>query len=274
MTAIQLHPAPAWSRVAHEQVRAVGLRLRSAGIMLLALFTLIAMATIVISLDTFTPVRGGRPGFNATFAPQMTVVLTLLAMLTPLMVWEGEDPTRRLYHRAMPVGQLTHALAKVVGGWAWVVVATAVYVIGIAIVPVLVHRGSESVIYSPTFLWWHWLVPFTSVTIAYALASSAGVGTRQPFVWIFGSMVIYGGVIALLMRADVPMLTDVARAMTTAITGTYGLGAATTGNIDGIDVSGRLVTTALERWLGATSIWGAASAALFYLVARRRVETV
>ncbi len=274
MTSIQLHPAPVWSKVAREQVRAVGIRLRSAGIMLLALFALIALATIIISLDRFTLARGGLRGPDTTFVPQMTVVLTVFVILTPLMVWESEDPTRRLYHRAMPMRQLPNALAKVVGGWAWCMVASAVFLIGMAILPMLMQRGGRAVVYSPHFTWWEWLVPLTSVTIAYTLASAAGVGARQPFVWIFGPLIIYGGIIVLLLNAQVAMLTDIAHAMTTALTGTYGLRAAITGNIDAVELPGPVVITALQRWLGATTIWGAASAALFYLVARRRMETV
>nr|MDQ2668984.1 hypothetical protein [Gemmatimonadota bacterium] len=191
MTSIQLHPAPAWSSVAREQVRAVGLRLRSAGIMLLTLFALFACAAIIISLDTFTVARGGKGGPDITFVPQMTIVLTAFVILAPLMVWEGEDPTRRLYHRAMPMRQLPNALAKVIGGWTWVMVASAVFLIGMAIVPLLMQRGGRPVVYSSTFMWWEWLVPLTSVTIAYTLASAASVGARQPFVWIFGPLIIY-----------------------------------------------------------------------------------
>ncbi|MDQ2666950.1 MAG: hypothetical protein M3Z05_13170, partial [Gemmatimonadota bacterium] len=89
----------------------------------------------------------------------------------------------------------------------------------------------------------------------------------------FGPLIIYGGVIVLLLNTDVVVLTNIAHMMTTALTGTYGLRAALTGNIEEVEVAGRVVT-ALQRWLGATLIWGAASAALLYLVASRRMNTV
>ncbi|MEP6618848.1 MAG: hypothetical protein ABJE47_06020 [bacterium] len=276
MTAISLHAAPSWRVIAVEQTRAVGLRMRGAGVLLLVIQVGLAAAMLDAAARARAiyerhPGRGAMSMTNITFSPQVAVIFSFLALLVPLLVWEGEDPTRRLYHWSMPVGQPSHAVTKALGGWLWLMLAVTVSVAGMAVVPLFVERiTGQPQTYAPHFTWWEWIVPFVSATIAYVFASAAALGTRQPLVWIFGSMLIYGGGLALFGKSDIPVLVDVSRAMVTGIAGTYGVAAAVAGTIDQVDAAGRVAAPSLVRWTGASALWGAVGAALFYLTARRR----
>src|SRR5215217_7768900 len=90
-----LNPVPGWMDVLHEQFAAVGLALRREGTILggfAALFTVFIV---------WAQVQGGFPG--VPLAPEAGIAAAVMALLIPMAVWKGEDPSRRGYHHAMPV---------------------------------------------------------------------------------------------------------------------------------------------------------------------------
>lgn len=268
----QLHCAPRGRVIVVEQIRAVGLLMRTAGVLLLALYAILAL----VAINTAFRVRAANQALGRlahlvdyAYAPQMTMLLLLLPFLIPLLVWQEEYPTRRLYHLSMPVSQATHAMSKTVAGWFWMMAAVAMFLIGL----VAVHAFTRRVTGLPQpyhigFAWWEWIIPFTSVTIAYVFVSAATVGARRPIVWIFGTLAIYAGVVAFLLQGGRDA-RDIGRGLRHAATGYYGAFAAVGGSIDSSTTTFEL---SLTHWLGASAIWGAIGFALFAFAARRRAE--
>lgn len=266
----QLHCAPRGRVIVVEQIRALGLLMRTAGVLLLTLYIVLAL----VAINTAFRVRDanqvvGRFAHLVDYAytPQMTMLLLSLPLLVPLVVWQDEDPTRRLYHLAMPVSQTPHAAIKTLAGWFWMMAGVTVFLIGLA----GVHAFTRWVTglpqpYHVGFAWWEWIVPYSSVTIAYVFVSAATVGARRPIIWLFGTPAIYAGVIAFLLQGGRDA-RDVGRALRHAATGYYGAFAAVGGSIDSLTTT---FTVSLTRWLGASAIWGALGIALFVFAARRR----
>ena len=265
MTSISLHPAPSFRTVVREQVRAQGLMMRMAGALFAAVMLLIAAACLRMAFVMKGAGQGTGSMTNFTFSPQMSVIVSGLALLLPIMIWQDEDPARRVYHRAMPVAQPMHAFMKVLAGWLWLMAVIALFLTGMVIIPLLASRiagGGQP--YHPGFAWWEWLIPVTSATIAYVIASAAAVATRRPLIWIFGLPLLYGAAIDLLLRYG---LLRVVRVMRKIATGYFGATAAMSGQTEHADSF-----ASLDRWLGSSVLWGVAAAALLYLVAKRRVD--
>ena len=101
------------------------------------------------------------------------------------------------------------------------------------------------------------------MTIAYLFASAAAIGGRSPIVWIGGPPVLYLGVLLIL---NVFGYREAARSMFAVFSGEYGATAAMAGTILGDN------GPSLRIWLGSAALWGLASAALVYMVSRRRSE--
>ena len=257
--------------LALEQVRAMGLLMRTAGALLLGIYVLLAAVAINAAIDAraMNAAHAGYVRLDFGYTPDMSLILAALALFIPLILWQDEDPTRRLYHWSMPVRQSTHALIKALAGWVWMMLAVVVFlIVCVVVLAVTQHITGDVRPYSFGVVWWEWLVPFPSVTIVYLFASAAAVGTRRPFIWIFGSIVIYPGVIALLQQAGGREMRDVARAMSDAITGYYGAVAAVGGSIG----EPPTMQPSVGRWLGASAVWAGFGAALLWFAAARRPQ--
>jgi hypothetical protein len=180
-------------------------------------------------------------------------------------MWNEEDPTRRAYHWSMPVTRATHALTRTFAGWLWLIAFIALWLAFIVAIDAISQRIVGTSLRPPTTgAAWEYLVPFTAATIAYLFASAAAIGARTPLVWIVGPILIYIGVSVLAWSLGYPHLSS---AMSKIISGFYGAGAAMYGVIR---VNG---FPSLDRWLGATVLWGGAAAALLYAVSHRRNDT-
>lgn len=269
MNTPSIHTAPRWRVVAKEQLRVAEEHTRLLSLLLVVVFALIAGT--FVRMGYVAAHQSPRVGItNMTYIPQMTGMLLILPLILPLVIWQDEDPRRRAYHRAMPMSQPLHALTKVFAGWVWLMVSMCAFVAFMLILRVMMQRATGNAQnYVPGFVWWEWLVPFTSVTIAYLLASSAAVGTRQPFVWIFGMPLVYPGIAMLFENAG---MRQVAHQMSRLISGYYGVTTAVVGNITWPQGPQHLPLPSLERWLLATLVWGTAGGVLLYVIARRRTE--
>jgi hypothetical protein len=278
--------APAWTTIALEQVRLVGLRFRVAGASLLALGVLVgaafvwflykmgsgviasrnvALANHLLSAHARAKLAGPLPPMDVSFAPEISVTILPLALLLPLAMWQDEPPAQRDYHLVMPMSGLTHTVIRVLAGWFWVIVCTALYLLAVAAVPAMVDWFPGALpVHTLYMAWWEWLVPFTAVTVAYVFASAAAVGARRPLVWLGGGVILYVGAVALLLTLQ---MREEATTLFKGVVGFYGAAAAMGGQ-----VSWTAGAPMLARWLGATTIWGLAGAALLVAVANRRVE--
>jgi hypothetical protein len=266
MTAISLHAPPSWRAIAEEQVRAVGLLMRVAGALLLVVLLLFGGVAISTALRVrdFNAKHLGHAVANFGFTPEVSIIIAFLALFLPIAMWQDEGPPKRAYHWSMPVARSTHALTKTFAGWIWLLAATAVFVLLISIIDAITKRiAGLSFPPDPNFKAWEWLVPFTAVTIAYLFASAAAVGARSPLIWMAGAIMGYFGVIGILNLLGYP---DLARAMMKLFSGFYGANTALGGQIGADNTMGSSIFPSLERWLGATIIWGAAGAGLLYAV--------
>ena len=187
----------------------MGLRLRPAGLTLFVVFLALLGTAIRLAYQIRVALDAGLPsGVNFSYGPGITFALLWIALVTPLVMWRDEDPSQRAYHWSMPVSPVVHALARTFAGWCWLMIATALLLIGhVAIVAFTERITGVAQPYSKIASWWEWLIPFTSLTVAYLFASAAAVGARRPIVWLFGPMIIYFGAYLLayaFIRTSVP----------------------------------------------------------------------
>jgi len=261
------HRPPALVTIALEQVSVVGLYIRSTGLLLVTIY-LIVLAATISQFSRFQSVGSGRPSMtNFTFVPESSIIVMILALIVPLKVWQDEEPAKRSYHWVMPLPRHAHTLLKVFAGWTWTMLATLLFVLGTALLPIIAERMTGlPQRYHINFSAWEWLVPFTAATITYLFSSTAAVGGRRPFIWLFIAVGIYYFVLLLLLKLGLP---GVAQDFRSVWAGRYGASAA----MSGADITNGQMQfgpyTELRRWLGVTVLWGALSSGLLYFVAVR-----
>src|SRR5689334_20978175 len=105
MDSAVLNPVPAWHAVAREQFRSVGVALRREALVAAGLMGLLSVWIGYLQVET-------HGHMEVSFNPEAGIPAVILALLIPMAVWKGEDPARRGYHRAMPVGHGAHAVMR------------------------------------------------------------------------------------------------------------------------------------------------------------------
>lgn len=277
---------PTWSTIAVEQVQLVGLRFRVAGASLLGLGVLvsaafvyalsrvgsgfiasrnIALANHALSAQARAKLSIPLEPVHVIYSPEISTVIVAVALLLPLALWQDEPPGQRGYHLVMPVRASTHTLIRVLAGWFWMMLITALFLAAFITVPAIVGWLPGALPVNVRYMaWWEWLVPFTAVTIAYLFTSAAAIGARRPLVWVGGTIVLYAGAVTLLA---VLKMQEAASALFKGLIGHYGAAAAMGGQVE--LTSG---APSLSRWLGAMTIWGLVAAALLFFLAHKRAE--
>lgn len=256
-TSIALHPMPARGSIVREQIAAVGIAIRKERNTFLGILAAFAALAIWSAFRARTEFHQA----SIDYAPGATIPMTLIALLIPFGVWRSSDRERRGYDWAMPVAQSTHTIIRMLAGWLWLMLGVAIYLAVIVlfqVVMIAIMGGSVSVNVPA----WQWLVPFTSVSIAYLLTSTAMIGSEHPWRWIGG--IIIGYLIAMLVL-EVLKLQDMRYALQQVVGGYYGLAAAIFGDLR----APHEFASSSSRWLVATLIWGVLSIAGVWLAARR-----
>jgi len=116
----------------------------------------------------------------------------VLGYLWPVSVWEGEPPSRRLYHRLLPVGERLHNLLRIGAGGTWIVASLAAgTLIGMGAAGLLGHASAG---FAPAAA----LEAVGGVLVMYGLGSVAAVATEHPGRWIVGVPLVYVLLVALL----------------------------------------------------------------------------
>jgi len=257
-----LHPTPAWTTVAAEQVRVVGLRLRTALLLLGLAFLILCAGVLNMAWSTRqTNLEGiGHAEMLFGFSPEMSVVVAVLATVLALLVWQEAEPSRRTYFMSMPVAGDVHLVTKALAGLVWAAVLTAAILVGVGVLGGIAVRlaGNAGARSAPVYAW-EWGVPFTAMAIAYALSSAAAIGSRLPVIWIVSLAAAYGALVGLLNLAGMPHASNV---VATVWSGYYGLSAALSGHINAFNVAQGYSYPSWSRWLGTAGLWGAMSGIL------------
>ena len=291
-----LHPTPRPRDVAREQVRAVGLSLRRFA---LGGAGLAVLATVIVVGEYVT---GGGP---VDFAPELSMVPGMLGLLLPLVVWHREERFGAGFLWTLPVDRRGHALAKVLGGWVWLMAAVALFLLWLLTLA-LVTGGSllaertvqllpsmsvpaprtlepsalRSVRWSPSPVLW--LTPFTGATAAYLVASAVALGVRHPLRWLAGVVLTIFAVSEIgLLSGSRPLALGPSSVLESVIAGRYGFDALLTARAESFHVQVTLTTGQsvpvwralpdLGDWGTATLLWtGAGLAGLWAAASRHR----
>ncbi|MBB4634558.1 hypothetical protein [Longimicrobium terrae] len=264
-TASAPHPRPRWTGVAREQLLTVLGALRWQTILGAAALAALTLMWVVSRISS-----PSRPE-TVQFA-ELMIPLAMIALFTPAEVWRGEQPSRRGYFWAMPVDRTRHTLLRVLGGWAWLMAAVAVFLLWIAAaswatggsfslgdVPLspsgtAQQTAAEYAIHAPVPAW-RWLVPFAATTTLYLLGSIIPLASNYPWRW-------YGG-IALASLLVAALGADWSeRALHLLVPGPFGLETLLTGGgqafVEG-SVPGQVRAVPYAAtpggWLSATALW-------------------
>lgn len=290
------HVRPRTGAVLREQVRAVGLVLRTPALVAAAL---LALATVLSARQLL---EGAGPfGFH----PEMSMVPGMAGLLLPLLVWRGEQRFGPGFLWTLPVDRRQHALAKVAAGWVWLMAAVALLFLWLLALTLLsggnplaeetlrmlpgaiaggqgvdpAALGSQRVAPQPLL----WLVPFTAASSTYVLASALMLGLRHPLRWLAGTVLGIFLVISVgqAVRAGW-LVAGMERLLQTLFVGRYGLDALLTARTESLHTEVTLTTGEtvgvwralphLGPWALATLLWLAAGLLALWVAASRHRE--
>ena len=216
MTEAVLNRLPAWSSVAVEQVKSVGLAVRRETVVLCTgLVVLLIGAPLLPRFGV--EVMDNVPGLGLDPA-DLGVLAMLTGLVFPLLVWKDERRFGESEIWILPFDHASQARMKVMAGWVWLmgVVAFGVATISLTLIVLGGSLGLEETRLLATDLagareglstaittvrWrtpaWYWILPFTSATGAYLVISALLLGSRRPFHWAAGLWGVFIG-LALL----------------------------------------------------------------------------
>lgn len=171
MMEVTLHPTPRWRGVVLEQVRIVGLSLRT-----VALVAIVVLA--IVTLPVVSELVRGGPGLDSND----TFPTALVSFLFPFAIWRRERHFGPAFLWTLPVDRRRLALAKVFAGWVWMMAALAVFVSWLLALALLAHVSSVQIVMR---------VPFTATTAMYLLGSALVLGLRHPLRWLLGTAGVF-----------------------------------------------------------------------------------
>ncbi len=287
-----LHATPRWPHVLVAQLHAVSIALRMPARITLAL---LAAVSLLVGVEIVT----GDEVFH--FHPEHSTLPGIIGLVLPAAVWRHEDRFDAAFLWTLPVDRAQHALLKVLAGWIWLIGAVALFVLGLLAVTLasgvtplteetrsVLPSFSYGVTFEPSAIqhvrWTPepllWLVPFTSATGTYLLASALALGSRYPLRWIAGS--IPAVFLVLFVVSDLRNLgpNGVDRMLNALVNGPYGLDALLTARTESIQVAAALTTgdrvvvwwglPNLGEWAIATLLWTGAGLVALAAAARHR----
>ncbi len=299
MTRPGLHPTPRGRDVLLEQVRAVGLSIRGPAAAAVAVG---AVALLLAAIDVL------QDGEALPFRPQQWVLPAFVGLLLPLGVWRGEARSAAGLLWTLPVDRRRHALARVAAGWVWLMAGVAVLVLGLLALALLSGGGilapeTLHVLTSPlppdadvragvpvrTFRWTPepvlWLVPFTSATATYLLASALALGStaRRIVAVAAGVFLLVAGVsVAGELTGSRWLVLAPSRAVSALVYGQHGLMTLLTGRTEVMGFRtalspGETVMVWRDlpdvgRWAVATLLWTSAGLASLWAATLRHRE--
>ena len=255
--------APGWRSVLRTESRLAGGALRG---------ELMARAAVLAAMMLLMVVLAARGGGGADLdLADMTWPPILVAFFAPFGVWKHESPSRRGYLWAMPMDRARHVLARVLGGWGWLMAIVAVYLVWALAVA---YATGGNVVISPS--WeryllrglpagtqlrdfgmngnpWMWLVPFTSATAAYLAATLVVLLTDHPWRVLAAFALVYFAPAMIGTEAGVAAIV---RVYDTLTLGRFGFVTLATGTMVREAPHGTpAFVPHCAAWAGATLLW-------------------
>lgn len=259
------HPTPRAAAVLREQFHAVGVAARAemmvAGVLMLGVTVLMVLYHV----------NWGSGGFEML---DMRMPLVGLGLFAPLAVWRNEAPSRRGYLWALPVARSRNTLARLLGGWTWVMLVSAGLMLWTLGATLVANGGLDNGVAAPHGQPWMWLLPFTGATVAYLLGSAIVLATDHPWRWTASGIFIFAVLLQLTEAMRNPWLE---RLLGSVLSGRYGLISVATGTVG---VRTRAASGAIDfrmvpdqqAWVIATLIWGAVALVAVLAAAHRYQE--
>jgi hypothetical protein len=277
--------------VAWQELRTVGLALRREMAVAAAILAALSLPMLAAHLRT--------PGHTSDMQfAEMMMLTVVFGVFGAIAVWKGEEPARRAYFWSQPVDRTRHSLVKVFGGWAWVMVAVAVFVLWMVVlarltggelslgdtrVPLralpegVARTAADYVVHAWPVPGWMWLVPFAAATAMYLLATIVVLSVNHPWRW-FAGLVVGGVLVGVMGEAGVGFGEWV---LNTGVEGRYGFERLVTGSSSelvpvaapgGRQVQALAYVPRPAEWLVAVALWVGLALAGVLAAARRYSE--
>lgn len=244
-----LAPTPRMGAVFREQVRTVALSLRYEAVA--------AVAVLSAYSAVYLPSDKGEGDALLWLSPWAFWPIVILGLFVPLSVWRGEPPSGRDYHRAMPVGQAAHALARTAAGLLWLLGLTVGYGAWIASLG-WATGGGIAHLYDE----WRWLAPATAILCTYFLGSAVALVSGRAWAWVTGAALYL--VLAISMGDGEGFVGRALGALFAPVFGRFGLIGLSTGRVPLPMKSPHHVDWAtFADWLPVAWLWLSVSAAAF-----------
>ncbi|MEX2283126.1 MAG: hypothetical protein WEE89_11645 [Gemmatimonadota bacterium] len=235
---------PRLPRVFQQQLKLI----HQAGGSSLGMLVMGGAAVLFLGMDP----RIAKLAFPHDYLPLTGMLLGALAF--PPLVWRGQGPRHRNYHRVLPVDQLTHDLLKIAAGAVYLMLSVA-----LVLIPVLVAALMSPVsglVTDPSML--VWLNFFTGPLIVYLLVSCVPMLTDRPLEWMVGLTASFVGITVL---ADSYGVIPVEGLIDLVMRGPFGLMVALNGayvmqpwlRYAGLSASGH--NPEYGAWIFATILW-------------------
>jgi hypothetical protein len=271
MTALSMHEPPAPNGILREQVRALGITMRRP---LLYAAGYIILSHVVVAVWLFTASRHNPTVMTLWRVSQNSFnTFMYLGVLFPFFVWNGETPSRRMYHVLMPVAREQHALLKTGAGWVWLMFATALAVLLSVIVTILALRSTGVALQATDFNMIG--VPFITATVAYLLVSALAIATESPRVWVGVIVASYMVLSGVLQMVEVTLTAQAGSTFWVSVIGVFrdAWHVMVTGDLGIVSaLTGRNFASDFTLWAQATTLWLAVALVLTLVAAYRRGE--
>jgi hypothetical protein len=240
MSAVTLHATPRWSDAVLEQVRVTGLSLRRDALVVVA--AVLGVGTILVVGEILT----GGPGFDS----EETIPTALFSFFYPFLVWRHDKRFGPSFLWTLPVDRRRLALAKVLAGFVWLMVAVAFLVTWLLALALLADVPPGRTVMR---------IPFVATIGAYLLGSAVVLGLRHAVRWTLGTI---GFLFLKGLVGDVINRSDDGE-------GKYVPGAEAFFSMAGQFMTGWLSVPESAQWAMTTFLWfGAGLAALWAALSR------
>jgi hypothetical protein len=288
MNDVALHPTPGKRSVFLEEIRTIAASMRR---------EFIVTAAVLIGVTLLVWIGITRTGLGLDtkairmLPSELGMALAWIGLVAPLAVWKQDGPSNRGYMWSLPVSRSGLTVARVTGGWIWLMVAIAALIIW-AITMAWLSGGGPGVTESrlvPTgsandatalraIEWstpaWQWAVPFVAATVLYLIGSAVSVLSDHPWRWLLASLLTLG-----LFAVVSQVLGDSSGGFVRdLLLGRFGLGVLVSGTnetattLTAADGSVMRVWRNLadkQQWLTTVAIWGFPGLLGIFAAARR-----